>query len=664
MVLAACAAVGPRPESERAQYEAALALVARDPGAGAASLRAFIEADPRGPLADDAALVLARTLRQQGDLDGAERWLHWVMLNQPAGDRSDAARVELARVLQQRGDLDGAWRESRRARLSLLPEPERWEALRLIVDLAAARGDTTEQLIWLARARASASGEENVAAVDAEIDALLTTLSTEELERAALQLGRRAPAARVWMAAAEADLRAGDEPLAQRALERAARLPLTRAEAERLAQLEHGELGPAGAFAPGVLPPLGAIEALLPPPAGSVAGTLGVVLPLSGPLGRAGEETLRGVLLAADVFGGEPGEEGGLRILVRDSAGRPDLAAAGVRDLARQEGISAIVGPLLEEETQAAAVVAGESQVPLLALTRHEEVAVDQPEVFRLGLSRRMEAETLADHAVRELGVQRVAILYPRDGYGREFESRLWQAMEARGVTVVGVAGYDPEATDFAGPIRSLVGYTLLTPAEEGLLHQRNEMLSKAKRLPPEQARALREDAAALEAPGGGPLPPIVDFDALFIPDSHDKVVLIAPQLAFHEVRGVRLLGTSGWQDPDLIRIAGDHVEGAVFTSAFDPQHPDPLVREFTRRYVQTYGEEPGAFAAQGFDAANLALVQIVSGRAAPQALRAGLLDGRTYAGVSGVMTFDPDGNARKRPFLIEVERGQTVSVE
>jgi hypothetical protein len=28
------------------------------------------------------------------------------------------------------------------------------------------------------------------------------------------------------------------------------------------------------------------------------------------------------------------------------------------------------------------------------------------------------------------------------------------------------------------------------------------------------------------------------------------------------------------------------------------------------------------------------------------------------------VMTFDLDGNARKRPFLIEVERGQTVSVE
>ena len=58
-----------------------------------------------------------------------------------------------------------------------------------------------------------------------------------------------------------------------------------------------------------------------------------------------------------------------------------------------------------------------------------------------------------------------------------------------------------------------------------------------------------------MRGPGGVVLPPIVDFDALFIPDEHDKIVLIAPQLAFHDVTGVRLLGSSGWVDPELIEI-------------------------------------------------------------------------------------------------------------
>ena len=50
-------------------------------------------------------------------------------------------------------------------------------------------------------------------------------------------------------------------------------------------------------------------------------------------------------------------------------------------------------------------------------------------------------------------------------------------------------------------------------------------------------------------------MPPIVDFDALFIAESYENVVLIAPQLAFHEVFGPRLLGPDGWYHEDLVRV-------------------------------------------------------------------------------------------------------------
>ena len=52
--------------------------------------------------------------------------------------------------------------------------------------------------------------------------------------------------------------------------------------------------------------------------------------------------------------------------------------------------------------------------------------------------------------------------------------------MEDRGGHVVAVAGYDPEATDFAEPIRKLVGYTLLDGEEKEALEERAEMRDKA----------------------------------------------------------------------------------------------------------------------------------------------------------------------------------------
>src|SRR5690606_15429209 len=106
--------------------------------------------------------------------------------------------------------------------------------------------------------------------------------------------------------------------------------------------------------------------------------------------------------------------------------------------------------------------------------TRHESVARAGAGVFRLALTREMEAEILADHAVRGLGLRRIAILYPQDDYGREFEELLWQAVEARGARVVGVAGYAPGSRDLTRPIRQLVGWTLLDESQRARLAQRD----------------------------------------------------------------------------------------------------------------------------------------------------------------------------------------------
>jgi len=397
----------------------------------------------------------------------------------------------------------------------------------------------------------------------------------------------------------------------------------------------------------------------------TTAGTLGVVLPLSGSFATYGEESLLGILLAAGVFEATPsGARSQIRLLVRDSGGNAAGAARGVRSLAQEPGLLAIIGPLLAKEAESAAAAAEDAAVPLVALTRREEVARERPHVIRLGSSPRLEAEVLADYALRELGNQRFAILYPRDSYGVALRGAFWDAVEAGGGSMVGVAAYDPEATDFAEPIRRIIGYEFSSAGEREALTRRKKLLKRANRMPPERAAELREEAAEITGPGGAPLPPFIDFDALFIPDSHENASLIAPHLAFHGVRGVRLLGPSGWNDPDLVRIGGKHVNGAIFTGDFYPESSYPFVAEFVRRFRQTFGGEPSFLSAQGFDAANLLMVQLARGRQTREEVAEGLLDTRAYPGVSGVTTVRHDGNAVKRPYLLGVNRGEIISID
>jgi ABC-type branched-subunit amino acid transport system substrate-binding protein len=182
--------------------------------------------------------------------------------------------------------------------------------------------------------------------------------------------------------------------------------------------------------------------------------------------------------------------------------------------------------------------------------------------------------------------------------------------------------------------------------------------------MPPERAAELREEAAEITGPGDAPLPPFIDFEALFIPDSHENASLIAPHLAFHEVRGVRLLGPSGWNHPDLVRIGGKHLDGAIFTGDFYLESSYPFVTEFVRRFRQRFGSEPSFLSAQGYDAANLLMLQLAGGGRTREEVAQGLLATRAYPGVSGITSVRPDGNAVKRPYLLGVNRGQIVSID
>lgn len=356
-----------------------------------------------------------------------------------------------------------------------------------------------------------------------------------------------------------------------------------------------------------------------------------------------------------------------MRLLVRDSAGRPEQAAAAVRDLAANESVVAIIGPIGSSESDAAAREAEHAKIPLLTISNRQEIPAERDYVFRLRTTIQDEVGFLVDYAFDELGAQNFAVLYPKSRYGRGMREQYWNAVLERGGKMVAVASYEPDATDFNEPIRSMIGFGLLTYKESTALAERERMLRRARRLEPADQALARETVYPMVGPELALLPPTVDFDALFIPDSYDKIALIAPQLAFHEIGEMQLLGSADWNDPKLVKIAREHVRGAVISAPFFQDSAYDFVQHFRTSYEESFGVIPHTFSSIGYDAANLVLVQlgkVDDGDDTRRQVRDGVLATRGYPGVSGVMSMLPDGNARKRPFMLGVQRGRIVGLD
>jgi ABC-type branched-subunit amino acid transport system substrate-binding protein len=562
----------------------------------------------------------ARALAERDPAAGVEK-LRVFIARWPQSSDVDAARLRLAELEHARGHANSARSVADAIALRNLSPPERREALNLLATLSGEAGDHVSQLVWLAQLRAAQPDADSVALADVEIDELITQLDPATLNRAAERLGDRVPAARLRLRQAEIALQHRDTATALLALAQASRLPLAEDEAARLAELERRTHALEGSgVAPGATA-TGESPGAEPLPGANAVGTIGVVLPLSGQLARFGEESLQGILVAAGVFRG--GSEGGVRILVRDTGSRGPGAALAVQELAADPSVLAVVGPLGAAEAEAAAAQAEAAGLPLLTLSSRDSVIAQRSHVFRLGAAPRDEATALAEYAVHALGLTRFGVLHPDDSYGRGMRDVFEDAVHTRGATVTGVAAYQASTTDFSGVMRTLA----------------------SGKLPTDEA-------------------PAMPFDALFIPDSHEKAVIIAPQLAFNHLQPLRLLGPDGWHSPDLLKMAGSQVEGAILAEPFDVESRSPLVQEFVRQYEETMQATPDVFAAQAFDATNLALAELSRGASDRESVRAGLLRVHEAPGVAGTTTIRSDGNAEKRASLVGVQGGRFVPLQ
>ncbi len=383
-------------------------------------------------------------------------------------------------------------------------------------------------------------------------------------------------------------------------------------------------------------------------------GVIGCLLPLSGPFSIYGQEVLNGIQLGMGLF--DELEDMGIELIIKDTAGHEEEAVSHVDALVEKNQVMAIIGPLASKTSRAAAQRAQQRGVPIITLTQMDGITSIGDMVFRNFLTPTNEVKILTEKAVNEMGMTRFGILYPDNTYGRFMMNRFWDMLEVLGGMVTAVESYDPAETDFASQIKKMVG--LYYPRPESVKQMLREMKAMSMEGKAEEEEENKEEKDEEEEPE-----PIVDFDAVFVPDYYQHVALIAPQFPFHNVFKVRLLGTNLWQSPELIAQAGEYLQGAVFSTGFFVEGPSAQIRDFVASYRDSFDAEPGILAATGYDTINFLKTLIKSGDLRSRKdFRDGLLSAGGYGGLTGEIAFDDRGEVMKRPTLLTIS-GRSLDI-
>lgn len=358
---------------------------------------------------------------------------------------------------------------------------------------------------------------------------------------------------------------------------------------------------------------------------------VGCIFPLTGRFADAGNKALDAVLLSAKIFNQRSPSP--WKIVVADSGETPEGIKEAVAYLADQAKVIAIVAIAGTVEATISAREAQTRQVPLILIASKEGVTEVGEYVFQHFLTPTQQIQALTQYTFDTLNIAIFSVLYPQDDYGEEMVRLFRNEIEKIGGKIDKAISYSKRQTDFTEQITKLTGNKFGTA-------------EKVSTTEPSSSKSS------------------MDFEALFIPDSPLRVKMIASQLAFYDVKAVKLVGTSLWHSSDLLKKGAEYLEGAVFTDSFLVNGILPETNDFVDVYYSTYSREPGNIEALAYDTMGLSISILEDREIKTRAefIKA-LLAVQGFRGVTGSISFCGNRVAQKDAFILKVQNGKIEQV-
>lgn len=336
--------------------------------------------------------------------------------------------------------------------------------------------------------------------------------------------------------------------------------------------------------------------------------TLGGSGPLTGDAASYGISVKQGAEVAiAEIneAGGVNGMEFALNYLDDEAEAQPAISAY---NKLMDEGVDVILGNVTSGSTIAITELTKEDGILQLTPSGSALDCTKYDNAFRICFTDPLQGVTMADFTVNTLGYKNVALLYDvASDYSKGMADAFIAQLEANGGTIVANESFTSGDVDF------------------------NTQLTNIK---------------------------ASNADVLFIPAYYQDVASILNQAAQQELN-LPFIGGDGWdgvlgqlEDPSL-------AEGAIFLSPFIASDSAENVQNFVTKYQATYGTTPDQFAADAYDGVYVIKAAIEKSNSTESADLIKAMTEIEVDGVTGNMTFTPEGEPNKDAKLIVITNGE-----
>lgn len=341
---------------------------------------------------------------------------------------------------------------------------------------------------------------------------------------------------------------------------------------------------------------------------------IGVITPLTGGSAKYGEDIKRGYDLAVEEINEKGGIKGRkIRLIYEDSEAQPQKAVSAALKLIERDKVVAILGALVSSATLAVAPIAEKNEVVLLSsASSSPKITKAGDYVFRNEISDRYGAKETA-RLFFDIGFKKITILYINNDFGIGFRDVVQETYEELGGVITRTETFEQDAKDF------------------------RTQLSKIKESNPEAVLIV----------------------------SYKEAILILRQMKELGIKK-QILSTALFEDPEVVEKAGHMAEGTIYTyyGTFDPKSQDINITEFMNKFKEKYGVDPEYYAPIGYDAVKILALAIKKGDLEPVRIKDALYKIINFPGLSGITTFDENGDVAKPVILKTVQHGKFVNYE
>ena len=263
------------------------------------------------------------------------------------------------------------------------------------------------------------------------------------------------------------------------------------------------------------------------------SGSIGVVVPLSGRFEKYGKQALNGINTALAINGKE---DQSLKVFIKNNKNNKLLSKNLIQELILKHNVSVIIGGLFPHLAQEEYLEAKKYGVMFVSLSPIY-LPREKKDHLLIEISGSVESQLeylLSDQNLEKFG-KRIAVLYPDTDKGNSYVNELWRVQSSGKIGVSNLNKYEKGVKQFLQPVKKLLHLNNPRERKEEL-----EIWKEIRSYEKKNVRVINE------------LPPIIDFDWVFLPAVPLDAVQIISSFTYYDAKRLKFFGGPSWNNKKL----------------------------------------------------------------------------------------------------------------